>query len=128
MTKVYVYSCLTMTERRKRLHADVSLEEVTRLYRDEDWTAERIAKKYGVWINTVFGWLREAGVPRRIAARQPFKADPEHLKDLYNRQKLSLKEIGKQFGVDEMTVLRFFRRHGIPRRPRGHFRNRKTSC
>jgi len=30
---------------------------------------------------TVFTWLKKAGVPRRVAARQAFNADPEYIRD-----------------------------------------------
>jgi hypothetical protein len=103
-----------MTQRKKRLHKDVSLDEVIRLYREESWTAERIAKRHGISsTSTIFTWLREAGVERRIAARQHFNADSTHIKDLYHRQQLTLKEIGEEFGVDEMTVLLFSELPGV---------------
>lgn len=101
--------------------------EVIRLYRDENWTAERIAEKYGIAYRTVFNWLEEAGVRRRPAARQSFKADPKEIKDLYTRKKMSTEEIGQQFGVDQMTILRFLKRHDVALRPRGRYsRQAKT--
>ena len=110
---------------RDRIRKDIPLEEVIRLYREEHWTAKQIAEKYGVWPQTIFRWLREEGVPRHPAHRKPANVDPKLLKDLYYLKKHTLGDIARELNVSEMTVLKWFTRFGIARRPRGHWSKRE---
>jgi transposase len=43
----------------------------------------------------------------------------EILEELYSQKRMSTYEIAKIFGVDDFTILRWLRRHEIPRRSRG---------
>lgn len=50
---------------RRAAHLVAARETVSRLYVDEQWTAQRIAREYGVSGQTVVRYLREWGVPVR---------------------------------------------------------------
>jgi transposase-like protein len=103
----------------------VSLEEIIKLYRDQGWTAERIARKVNVWPQTVLRWLRDASVVRRPSGRRSVRVDPKTLEELYYQRRYTLKDIANKYKTSDTTVLAWFRRFGIPRRPRGHLSKRE---
>ena len=118
----HVYLQLTddMPISRQRRRKDVSLDEVIRLYRKEEQTAQEIADKFGVHRETIYRWLKKEGIQRRPAYPRTTKTSPEELRDLYERKQMTMRDIARELDVMELTIRRWFKKFNIPTRPRWH--------
>ena len=98
-----------------------SKRELERMYINERMSAVRIAERFGVGSTTVYRWLKEDEVGIRTLAQSQLpggiiKPAKEDLESMYIDKKMSLKNVGKEFGVSNSSVLRWLRNYGIKTR------------
>lgn len=98
----------------------VDKSELERLYVTQGLTIKEISRLYKVSLYTVHRLLKKFGiVTRRRGPRGPYgRVPPEsELRKLYSDQKLSLRQVGKSYGVSYVTVHKWMSRYNIERRP-----------
>lgn len=93
-------------------------EELDRLFLHEGLSSGQIAFRYGVSGNEVIHWLRACAVEKAratsvVTGERPSSA---RLRELYWKEKRSLAEIGRLFGVYPKTVRDWMEAAGIRRR------------
>jgi len=81
-------------------------DEIIRYYRDKNWTAARVAKKFNLGESTINLKLKEWGIP----AHNYTKAIPMTVKKLYD-QGLTPHEIAKTLDVDSGTIYKVLVSH-----------------
>lgn len=105
--------------------AQVSSEELSRLYHEQGLTTKEIGQRFGVSEDVVQYRMKQLGIPRRHkseAAKGPrpnarsLRLSCEELKRLYLIEGLDTPEIGRQYGVDGATVCTHLEECGIARR------------
>lgn len=74
-----------------------------------------IADRLGVRVETVRKWARAAGLPRQPRTLYP----PELYAQLYNRDRLSIRQIAERLSVSVPTVCGGLKAAGVEMRPRG---------
>lgn len=95
------------------------LAEMRRLYEDELFSIEKVARRFGISPGASRQRLIKAGV-RTFKQKYPKRQiEAETLQALYVRKRLSLASIEATIGVGRNIVYRELARHGIPTRPRG---------
>lgn len=101
-----------------RARADLSDEDIRRLYAVEGRTAAEIAADLGCPATTVYGRLQRLGVPRRPARpRDSSRPADDVLHQLYHHDGLSLRRLAARFAVSPQAVRGWLVAAGIPRRP-----------
>lgn len=96
---------------------DISADELRRLYVDEDLSCKTIGKMYRINPEIVRRAIHRHGIPTRPAVgKRTFNPPANELRDLY--QRLSLREIAKEYGVGQTVVFKRLKEHGI--RVSGH--------
>lgn len=75
-----------------------------------------IAAAYNVSPPVIAGWLDKYGIPRAPRARPLTKNKPDasQLHELYTRQRMTTRAIGKRYGVAHVTIRRWLTGYGIP--------------
>ena len=93
-----------------------------------------IASLYECSITMIMTALRNHGIEKRSRGEQRkinirlgrspppphtyILKDPELVRTLYWDEGLTVREVGERFGVKHPSVIRFMKKHGIPRRSR----------
>lgn len=93
-----------------------NIEELRRLYVEEQLTTGEIARRVGLSSSGVWKLLTRAGVPMRQRGVQPRLAEDD-LRRWYEDEGLSTIEIAKRTGMSSSGVHSALVRAGIPRRP-----------
>lgn len=103
--------------------SSVSREELVNLYEGEGLSLSQVGLKYGVSPSMVSGRMERLSIPRRPNGGSWFKGkgklakvSKEEMDELYNHQKLTSSQIGKIYGVADVTVLKRLQDLQIPRR------------
>jgi transposase-like protein len=106
-------------------------------YHDADWLREKyhveqdtmkeIAERCGVTSTTIGDWMDRHGIQKRDQSEAQLPegkhTDREWLAEQYNGEGRTLADIGEECGVTAATVLKWMRKHDIPRRGEtDHFR------
>ena len=133
---LYVNGGLTVEETARRVHINrptvskllksegivvpqrpqYDLKEILHLYHDLEWTADRIAERFGCKTKVIFRAISKSGETRR--SRRP-PLDPAKIRELYVDQEVGLVKLAKLFQVGEQTLRKFLDAEGIERRTRG---------
>jgi DNA-binding XRE family transcriptional regulator len=92
------------------------LEEILHLYHDLEWTADRIAERFGCKTKAIFHAICKSGETRR--SRCP-PLDPAKIRELYVDQEVPLVKIAELFRVGYLTINKVLDAEGIERRTRG---------
>jgi predicted DNA-binding protein YlxM (UPF0122 family) len=108
--------------------ADLRDDEIRRLYIDDEWSAAEIAAHFACGTSTVYGRLDRMRVPRRatVVGRSARPADDE-LRQLYEGEGQSLRQIACRFEVTAQAVHGWVRSAGIELRPPGSVAPRSSS-
>lgn len=95
-------------------------EEVRRLYFDEQWTMEEIAKKYGCKTSSpILRTFKDQGWKSRPSRTLEIEADPMEVHRLYFEEGLTLKEVGERLGYKSQSpIRRIFKEQGWETRKR----------
>ena len=96
----------------------VDIEQLRRLYVDEQWTTYQIADRVGMSPPQVWQMLTRAGVRMRQRGVQPRLAEKD-LRRWYEDEGLSTVEIARRTGMSSSGVHSALVRAGVPRRPLG---------
>lgn len=115
-------------------HIDFDYDVLHKLYIKEERSILSIANMYECSMTLIMNALKKHGIPRRTRGEQSrintrlgrasppphtyILKDPELVRTLYWDEGLSVREVGRRFGVKHPSVLRFMKKHGIPRRSR----------
>jgi len=110
----------------KRLWDTLPKEEIERLYWKREWSTFKIAKHFGVSVETVRHAMIRYGIPRRkrsqvisLINRERWgynKPTKDGLEKLY--ENLTIREIAKKLGVKSFATIRnWMKEYGIKRRP-----------
>jgi transcriptional regulator of aromatic amino acid metabolism len=112
-----------------RVYYQFSKVDLERLYLEKKLSAREIGEQYGVKTSVVINTLNRFGVPMRSpreyaklgSERSPkikLFATKEQLEQAYVVEGKSTREVGKQFGVTHVQVIKTLRRYGIQARKR----------
>lgn len=110
-----------------RVYYQFSKADLERLYLEKKLSAREIGEQYGVKTSTVIHTLNRFEIPIRNpheyakigSDRSPkikLFATKEELEKAYVAEGKSTREVGKQFGVTHVQVIKTLRRYGIPAR------------
>lgn len=110
-----------------RVYYQFSKADLERLYLEKKLSAREIGEQYGVNTSAVINTLNRFGIPMRDphergklgSDRSPkikLFATREELEMAYITEGKSTREVGKQFGVTHVQVIKTLRRYGIPAR------------
>jgi len=95
-------------------------EVLERLYHEEGLSTRDIGERFGVSGKTIQRWMERHEIERRncggVLIEQPSE---EELNRLYHEERMTLSEIGDEFGVTKRAVGRWMEKHGIVRRSYG---------
>ncbi len=94
-------------------------EELYDLYWKKGLSTVKIGEKFGFNNNVIRVWLKQYGIKVRelgIAQSNSRLLSKEKLDDLYVKQKLSCKKIGKFYGIDDESIRKLLRHFNIERR------------
>ncbi len=104
------------------------LNEMQRLYFEEDLTLEQIADHYGVTRQAVHERFTRNGVKLHTDRKKPrIKVDKKALIELYENEKLPVMEVAKYLKVSYAVLQRELARHNIKIRRHGEL-NRKYAA
>lgn len=97
-----------------RARSKLDVNEITRLYVEEGWSLQEIARRFDVHRETIRYHLVKKGV----TIREPlgYKLSPAKAEELYTVQKLSLAKIAAATGASRSTVWRHLKQAGVPLR------------
>lgn len=112
-----------------RIYYRFSKAELEKFYLEKKLSAREIAEQYGTKTSTVNHALRRFGVPTRahseyarLGSERSNKvklfASKEDLEKAYVVEGKSTREVGKEFGVSHVQVIKALQRYGIERRSR----------
>jgi hypothetical protein len=101
--------------------ANVSRDELVKLYQDEGWTTQQLGQHFGVSGETIRVHLAQLGVQRRrgkpwASKEARAQLSCEQLRKLYVVDRLSMAAIAQKLGVGETTVWGRLRGCGIESR------------
>ena len=108
-----------------RVYYQFSKADLERLYLEKKLSAREIGEQYGVKTSAVINTLNRFGIPMRdphergkLGSERSPKIKPfataEELEKAYVTEGKSTREVGKQFGVTHVQVIKTLRRYGIP--------------
>ncbi|MGB9708151.1 MAG: hypothetical protein ACPLXC_02380 [Candidatus Pacearchaeota archaeon] len=97
-----------------------SREKLEELYLKEGWDTDRIARKYQRTRGTIYVWLREFNIPKKIIStkrpRNLGKPKKDELYKEYVEEKKSIDEMAKLHSAGRTSVRRWLKQYGIPLR------------
>lgn len=96
----------------------ITKEKLSKMYIVDLMSTKKIASYFNVAPRTIFARLKEYGIPLKTAseARIEVHISKEELEKLYIQDGMTMKEIGKLYGITDSTVLYKMRRYNIPSR------------
>lgn len=101
------------------------MEEIKELYCVQKWSAQELADKYFVTIQTILNRLRNAGI--EIEKDYVLRKLTPHLEDIeimYLDKMMTTTEIAEIYNVSDTTVRKFLKKNNIPiRNP--HYKGKK---
>lgn len=102
------------------------LDDMQRLYKDEEWSLARIGEKYGMTVEGVRYRLLKTGIPMRPRARRPRVINSasgnyiwSELLRLYVEKKIAIYKLIEMFGLPNATIRQFLERQGASLRGQG---------
>ena len=98
-------------------------ETLERLYWEEEMTLGGVAERLGCGKMTIQRWMKKLDIPRREHGQQPPKPwhDKDTLQQLYQEEKMSLREVGDELGCNSDTIRRWLGNYDIEIRDRLEF-------
>lgn len=112
----------------------LDVEEIRRLYVDEEWTLQRIADRFGVSRQAVNDRLRRAGVERRrtnfrrkgtVTEAVKKTLDLDNVRHLYIDCGISVQALSKTLGISDTILRRILVSEGIEIRSQKFYAHRK---
>ncbi len=95
---------------------DWNIEEIRRLYWNEELAAKTIGERLGCSETSVLVQMRRHNIPRRKSGPRSANIDPAELQDLYENKHMTLHELSKKFSVSSETIRCHLITHNIARR------------
>ncbi len=95
---------------------DWDIEEIRRLYWNEELTAKEVGERLGYSETSILVRMRRHNIPRRTSGPLPASINPDELQDLYENKHMTLHELSKKFNVGPETIRCHLIKHNIARR------------
>jgi DNA-binding transcriptional regulator LsrR (DeoR family) len=96
---------------------NIPIEDLKKLYYEDNWTLEEIAEIYFVTETTIRNYLKAYGLPRRKPGQQKKNLPIDEIKELYLKGNTS-SELAEKFNVGGTTILKLLHEQGVQIRNR----------
>ncbi len=96
----------------------IDCTELRHLYEEQKLSTVILSRRYTCSPTTISKHLRACGIPVRPSRFQPVYVPADELRQLYEVERLPIREIAQRLGISTGTIANRRRTLGIPNRPR----------
>jgi len=92
---------------------NISIDEMQRLYEEENLSFRQLAKHYNVSFQSIQKWFVKFSIKPKPRGRALTELDEDEALRLYHEEKLPTTEVARRSGVNTSRIDSLFKRYGI---------------